>query len=74
MAGLATSLAQAQEAPQNEAQRLRALLEAHRGDFDYLPPAIRRALEHRDRGCRFPFCGNRFTDAHHAHHSAPRRK
>ena len=30
-----------------------------------VPPAIRRALEARDRGCRFPGCGLRFTDAHH---------
>ena len=30
-----------------------------------IPPALRRALESRDRGCRFPGCGLRFTDAHH---------
>jgi hypothetical protein len=30
-----------------------------------IPPALRRALEARDRGCRFPGCGSRFTDAHH---------
>jgi hypothetical protein len=35
-----------------------------------VPPAIRRALEHRDRGCRFPGCGNRFCDAHHIRHWA----
>ena len=35
-----------------------------------VPNAIRRALEHRDRGCRFPGCGNRFTDAHHVRHWA----
>jgi hypothetical protein len=35
-----------------------------------IPPAIRRALEHRDRGCRFPGCGNRFCDAHHIRHWA----
>ncbi|MCL7983833.1 MAG: HNH endonuclease, partial [marine benthic group bacterium] len=34
------------------------------------PPAIRRALEARDRGCRFPGCGLRFTDAHHVRHWA----
>ena len=35
-----------------------------------IPPAIRRALESRDRGCRFPGCGSRFTDAHHVAHWA----
>jgi hypothetical protein len=33
-----------------------------------IPPAIRHALEVRDRGCRFPGCGLRFTDAHHLVH------
>ncbi len=33
-------------------------------------PALRRALEARDRGCRFPGCGLRFTDAHHVKHWA----
>ncbi len=33
-------------------------------------PALRRALEARDRGCRFPSCGLRFTDAHHVKHWA----
>jgi hypothetical protein len=33
-----------------------------------IPPAIRRALEARDRGCRFPGCGSRFCDAHHVRH------
>ena len=33
-----------------------------------IPPALRRALEARDRGCRFPGCGLRFTDAHHVKH------
>jgi len=35
-----------------------------------VPPALRRALESRDRGCRFPGCGLRFTDAHHIKHWA----
>jgi len=35
-----------------------------------IPPALRRALEARDRGCRFPGCGQRFTDAHHVRHWA----
>ena len=33
-----------------------------------VPPAIRRALDHRDKGCRFPGCGLRFCDAHHIEH------
>jgi hypothetical protein len=33
-----------------------------------IPPALRRALEARDRGCRFPGCGLRFTDGHHIRH------
>ncbi|MDT8369970.1 MAG: HNH endonuclease signature motif containing protein, partial [Longimicrobiales bacterium] len=33
-------------------------------------PALRRALELRDRGCRFPGCSCRFTDAHHIVHWA----
>lgn len=33
-------------------------------------PALRRALEARDRGCRFPGCGSRYTDAHHVRHWA----
>jgi hypothetical protein len=35
-----------------------------------IPPRLRRALEIRDRGCRFPACGRRFTDAHHVKHWA----
>ena len=35
-----------------------------------IPPAIRRALQHRDRTCRFPGCGVRFTQGHHLRHWA----
>jgi hypothetical protein len=36
-----------------------------------IPPAVRRALQARDRGCRFPGCTNRrFVDAHHIRHWA----
>ncbi|PYN95241.1 MAG: hypothetical protein DMD89_19975, partial [Candidatus Rokuibacteriota bacterium] len=34
------------------------------------PPALRRALNHRDRGCRFPGCGVRFGQGHHIRHWA----
>jgi hypothetical protein len=34
-----------------------------------VPAALRRALEHRDGGCRFPGCSNtRWVDAHHVDH------
>jgi hypothetical protein len=34
-----------------------------------IPPAIRRALNGRDRGCRFPGCTHqRYVDAHHIQH------
>ncbi|HEV8597293.1 MAG TPA: DUF222 domain-containing protein [Candidatus Dormibacteraeota bacterium] len=35
-----------------------------------VPPALRRALHHRDRGCRFPGCGVRFGQGHHIRHWA----
>lgn len=35
-----------------------------------IPPALRRALTHRDQGCRFPGCGLTFCDAHHVRHWA----
>jgi 5-methylcytosine-specific restriction endonuclease McrA len=51
----------------------------HAGDGDVLdvgrrtrtiPPALRRALQARDRGCRFPGCGVRHAQGHHIHHWA----
>ena len=35
-----------------------------------IPPALRRALHHRDRGCRFPGCGVRAGQGHHIRHWA----
>ena len=35
-----------------------------------VPPALRRALLHRDQVCRFPGCGLRFVQAHHIRHWA----
>jgi 5-methylcytosine-specific restriction endonuclease McrA len=35
-----------------------------------IPPALRRALQHRDGGCRFPGCGVPFGQGHHLRHWA----
>ena len=35
-----------------------------------IPPALRRALLHRDRHCRFPGCHSRFNQGHHIRHWA----
>ena len=35
-----------------------------------IPPALRRALQHRDKGCRFPGCHSRFNEGHHIRHWA----
>jgi len=35
-----------------------------------IPPALRRALQHRDRSCRFPGCNVRFGQGHHVRHWA----
>jgi len=35
-----------------------------------IPPALRRALLHRDRGCRFPGCETGFVQGHHIIHWA----
>jgi hypothetical protein len=35
-----------------------------------VPPALRRVLDRRDGGCRFPGCDRRHCDAHHVRHWA----
>jgi 5-methylcytosine-specific restriction endonuclease McrA len=35
-----------------------------------IPPALRRALSHRDRACRFPGCEARGSQGHHVQHWA----
>ncbi|HEY7039864.1 MAG TPA: DUF222 domain-containing protein [Methylomirabilota bacterium] len=35
-----------------------------------IPPALRRALHHRDQSCRFPGCTVRFGQGHHIRHWA----
>ena len=35
-----------------------------------IPPLIRRALDFRDRACRFPGCTSQRCDAHHIEHWA----
>jgi uncharacterized protein DUF222/HNH endonuclease len=35
-----------------------------------IPPALRRALHHRDKGCRFPGCGLALGEGHHVRHWA----
>jgi Domain of unknown function (DUF222)/HNH endonuclease len=35
-----------------------------------IPPALRRALQHRDKGCRFPGCGLPLGQGHHIRHWA----
>ncbi len=35
-----------------------------------IPPALRRALQHRDKTCRFPGCNVRVAEGHHVRHWA----
>ncbi len=35
-----------------------------------IPPALRRALQHRDKSCRFPGCNVRIAEGHHVRHWA----
>ncbi len=35
-----------------------------------IPPALRRVLHHRDKGCRFPGCGLPLGEGHHVRHWA----
>jgi hypothetical protein len=35
-----------------------------------IPPALRRALQHRDKSCRFPGCTVRIAEGHHVRHWA----
>jgi hypothetical protein len=35
-----------------------------------IPPALRRALQHRDKTCRFPGCTIRIAEGHHVRHWA----
>jgi hypothetical protein len=60
-----------------DASLLRVLENAHGEPLDVgrktrsIPPAIRRALNTRDAGCRFPGCTHqRYLDAHHIEHWA----
>jgi hypothetical protein len=39
-----------------------------------IPPALRRVLHHRDKGCRFPGCGLPFGQGHHIRHWAHTRR
>src|SRR3989442_1122098 len=45
-------------------------VEAGGGGPPRIPPALRRALDHRDRGCRFPGCGLPSGQGHHVRHWA----
>ena len=59
-ASLVTVLENEEGEPLNVGRKIRSI-----------PPALRRALNSRDRGCRFPGCSNtHYVDAHHIHHWA----
>jgi hypothetical protein len=60
-----------------DSSRVRILESEHGAPLDVgrknrsIPPAIRRALNARDAGCRFPGCTyQRYVDAHHVEHWA----
>ena len=58
--GLSVSIDDEDGRPLNVGRRTRSI-----------PPAMRRALENRDRGCRFPGCTRtRWLDGHHVRHWA----
>jgi len=57
-ASIVTVLEDAEGEPLNVGRKTRSI-----------PPALRRALNARDRGCRFPGCSHtRYVDGHHIHH------
>jgi hypothetical protein len=59
-ASIVTILEDAEGEPMNVGRKTRSI-----------PPALRRALNARDRGCRFPGCPNtRYVDGHHIQHWA----
>ena len=61
------------EAPGTVAPIIGAVLGGSKGSGPRtrtIPASLRRALRHRDHGCRFPGCGIRFGQGHHIQHWA----